>query len=774
MAEPQIRKVAVVGSGVMGAAIAAHAANAGLPVVLLDIVPKGANDRNQLAAGAVDRLLKTKPAPLMHSSFARRITPGNLEDHLNLVSDCDWICEAIVENPDIKRDLYKKLNGVRKRGSIVSSNTSTIPLGELVKGLPGEFAADFAITHFFNPPRYMRLLEVVGGSATRKDALAALKTFGDVTLGKEVVPCKDTPGFIANRIGIYWSSVATQQAYDLGLTVEEADSIVGRPMGIPKTGIFGLADLTGIDLGPHVVASMLKLLPKTDAFVKGYRADHPLNALIQKMIADGYTGRKGKGGFYRARGKEVLDLKTGTYRPAEEAQLESAKAGRKGLRALAEHPDKGGKYAWAVLSRVLSYAADLVPEIADDILAVDAAMKTGYAWKWGPFEQIDLLGTAWFAERLKAEGLPIPKMVQVAAGRPFYKVEGDKALYLTVKSEYAEVPVPADAWTLADKKRGRKPVLGNRGASVWDVGDGVGCLEIHTKANALDTDVIEIVKKAAKLNTQGYKALIIGGDADNFSLGANIGLFLFAANLAMWPVLENGLSEGQNAYMALKYAPFPVVAAPAGMALGGGLEICLHSSAVQAHAETYMGLVEVGVGVLPGWGGCKELITRALANKKRPGGPMPAIAQAFETISTAKVSTSAAEARDLLFLRPTDGISMNRKRLLADAKARALAMVEGYKAPEPVEISLPGATARAALDMAVEGFVLQGKATAHDRKVSAAVARVLTGGDTDITATVKEKDLLALEREGFLSLLRTAPTLDRVEHMLTTGKPLRN
>ncbi|HUN53317.1 MAG TPA: 3-hydroxyacyl-CoA dehydrogenase NAD-binding domain-containing protein [Candidatus Sulfotelmatobacter sp.] len=769
-----IKKVAVVGAGVMGAAIAAHVANAGVPVVLFDIVPKGAANRNQLAEGAIDLLLKTRPAPLMHPSFARRITPGNLEDDLKLVADCDWICEAIIENPDIKRDLYKKLDGVRKPGSIVSSNTSTIPLHELLRGLPAAFAADFAITHFFNPPRYMRLLEIVGGAATRPQALAALSDFGDIALGKEVVRCKDTPGFIANRIGILWSAVATSKAYDLGLTVEEADAIVGRPMGIPKTGIFGLADLTGIDLGPHVVGSMLKLLPKSDAFVRNYRADHPLNALTQQMIADGYTGRKGKGGFYRARGREAIDLRTGQYRPTVAAELASAKAGRKGLRALAEHPDKGGQYAWAVLAAVLSYAADLVPEIADDILAVDAAMRTGYAWKWGPFEQIDMLGTQWFADRLRAEGLAVPKLVQLAAGRPFYKEEGDKALYLTVQGDYAEIPVAADAWTLADKKRGKAPIAANKGASLWDVGDGVACLEFHTKMNALDADIIEMVKKAAKIDKQGYKALVIGTDADNFSVGANVGLFLFAANLAMWPVIENGLSEGQSAYLALKYAPFPVVAAPAGMALGGGCEICLHAAAVQAHAETYMGLVEVGVGVIPGWGGGKELITRAITNKKRPGGPMPAVAQVFETISTAKVSTSAAEARDLLFLRPTDGITMNRRRVLADAKARALQLAKDYKPPEPVEISLPGATARAALDMAVEGFVLQGKATPYDRVVAGAVAKVVTGGDTDISQVVKEKDLMTLERDAFMALLRNNATLDRIEHMLTTGKPLRN
>ncbi|WP_368744940.1 3-hydroxyacyl-CoA dehydrogenase/enoyl-CoA hydratase family protein [Desertibaculum subflavum] len=767
-----IKKVAVVGSGVMGAAIAAHCANAGTPVVLLDIVPKGANDRSTLARGAVEKMLKTKPAPFMHPAFAKRVTPGNLEDDLGLVGDCDWICEAIIENPEIKRDLYKKLDGVRKKGSIVSSNTSTIPLGELVKGLPESFAGDFAITHFFNPPRYMRLLEVVGGAKTRPEAIASLKAYGDRALGKEVIGCKDTPGFIGNRIGIYWSHVALTEAYDQGLTVEEADAIVGKPMGIPKTGIFGLGDLTGIDLGPHVIGSMLRLLPKSDPLVQSFKPDHPLNALTQKMIAEGYTGRKGKGGFYRAKGKEAIDLKTGEYRKKMRPDLASAKV--KGLKKLVEHADKGGKYAWAVASRTLCYAADLVPEIADDIRDVDIAMKTGYAWKWGPFEQIDMLGTGWFADKLKAEGRPVPKMVEIAKGRPFYKEEGGKAWRLTPKGEYAEIVVADDAWMLADKKRGKQPIASNRSASLWDVGDGVACLEIHTKMNALDADVIEIVKKAVKIDKQGYKALIIGNDADNFSVGANVGLALFAANTAMWPVIEQSISEGQAAYLSLKYAPFPVVAAPAGMALGGGCEICLHAAAIQAHAESYMGLVEVGVGLLPGWGGCKELIVRTLNNKKRPGGPMPAVAQVFEAISTAKVATSAAEARDMNIMTENDGVTMNRRRLLADAKAKALAMVADYKPPTPPEVSLPGETARAALSMAVEGFFLQGKATPHDKVVSAEVAYVLSGGNTDITQTVTEKQLMKLELEGFMRLIKQAPTLDRIEHMLTKGRPLRN
>ena len=775
-----IEKVAVVGAGVMGAAIAAQVANAGVPVVLLDIVADGAANRNALAEGAVAKLLKDKPAPLMHAKNARLITTGNLEDDLELVAECDWICEAIIENPAIKQDLYRKLDGVRKAGSIISSNTSTIPLAVLVDGMAEGFAADFAITHFFNPPRYMRLLEIVAGPTSRPEAVAALSRFGDRELGKEVIACKDTPGFIANRIGIYWSSVAMGMAYDMDLTVEEADSIVGRPMGIPKTGIFGLGDLTGLDLGPHVLASMLALLPQSDPLHQQYDAEGGLTKLIAKMIADGYTGRKGKGGFYRrhivdgGRVKQTIDLKTGEYRAERKADLNSARAAKNGLRALVEYDDKGGRYAWVVASRTLAYAAALVAEIADGVAAVDSAMKTGYAWKWGPFEQIDQLGTDWFAEQLAADGIPVPPILAAAAGRPFYKEEDGRRFVLDPAGDYVEIPVAEDTWTLADKKRGREPIAANGSASIWDVGDGVACLEFHSKMNALDEQSVAMIKQAANLHKQDYKALIIGGDADNFSVGANIGLGLFAANAAMWPVIENGISEGQRAMLALKYAPFPVVAAPAGMALGGGCEVCLHADAIQAHAESYMGLVEAGVGLVPGWGGCKELVSRNFANKQRPGGPMPPIAQAFEAISTAKVATSAAEAGDMLILRRGDGITMNRRRLLADAKAKALALAADYAPPEPAAINLPGATARAALAMAVDGFVAQGKATAYDAVVAGQLAHVLTGGDTDITEEVDEKQLLKLEREAFLALIRKPKTLDRIEHMLGTGRPLRN
>ena len=778
---PDFEKVAVIGAGQMGGAIAAHVANAGVPVVLLDIVPDGADDRNVLAEGAVASMLKTTPAPFMHRQSAQLVTPGNLEDHLDLIRDADWICEAVVEDLAIKQDIYRAVDSVRGAGSIVTSNTSTIPLSKLVEGMPDGFGRDFAITHFFNPPRYMRLLEFVAGPHTRPEAAEALCKFCDVRLGKEVVRAKDTPGFIGNRIGIYWYYLAMSEAIALGLTVEEADSVIGPPMGIPKTGIFGLIDLTGIDLAPKVNATMLAMLPPDDAFCREFDPEGPLVELLTKMIADGYTGRKGKGGFYRMlrdggrRELQARDMETGEYRAVSRPRLESvaaAKAG--GFRALVEHPDMGGKYAWRVLSRVLAYAASLVPDVAEEISDVDRAMTTGYGWTYGPFQMIDQLGCEWFVDRLREEEVEIPPVLEAAQGRPLYREVEQGVERLSPAGEYTRIEVPDDSWRLADVKRGRAPIAANGSASLWDVGDGVGCLEFHSKMNAIDDGTIAMVREAATIHERGYKALIIGHDGENFSVGANVGLALFAANVAMWPLIEQKLSEGQQAFLALKYAPFPVVGAPAGMALGGGCEIVMHCDAVQAHAETYMGLVETGVGLIPGWGGTKELITRAHTEQGRPGGPMPPVVNAFETISLAKVSKSATEARSLLFLRPQDGVTMNRTRVLADAKAVALALVDGYEPPAPVEIELPGPTGLATLRMVVEGVVRQGKATQYDQTVADTLAEVITGGDTDTTEVVGEKELLALERSAFMSLIRRPQTLDRIEHMLDTGKPLRN
>ncbi len=771
-------KVAVLGAGVMGAAIAAHVANAGVPAVLLDIPAKDGPDRSALAKGAIERLQKTNPASFMSRAAAELVTPGNFDDDLGLIADADWICEAVVENVAIKHALYARIDGVRKKGSIVSSNTSTIPLARLIEGQSAGFKRDFAITHFFNPPRYMRLLEIVAGKETRADASERLRRFGDLHLGKDVVDCRDTPGFIANRIGIYWMTVAMGEALAMGLTVEEADAIVGRPMGIPKTGIFGLADLTGIDLSPHVMRSMAELLPKSDPFHAVHNEQGPLATLIKTMIQEGNTGRKGRGGFYRMtkangeRVKEARDLATGTYRASEKAELESAKT--RSLRALVEHPDKGGRYAWRVLSKTLAYVAGLLPEIGDDPSLVDRAMRSGYMWKYGPFEQIDQLGTGWLAERLKSDGLAVPPYLAATKGEPVYREGAAGVEVRRADGRYAPLARPAGVIRLSDFKRGKQPVAGNASASIWDIGDGVACLEFHSKMNSIDPQTIAMVREAAKLGQKGFKALVVYNEGENFSVGANIGLALFAANAAMWPVIEQTTREGQDAYLALKYAPYPVVGAPSGMALGGGCEVLLHCAAIQAHAESYVGLVEVGVGMVPAWGGTKEMVVRNTLNKKRPGGPMPPLASAFETISLAKVARSAAEAKELLYFRPSDGITMNRDRVLADAKAKALALVAGYKPPDKPELQLPGPTARVALELAVSGFVKNGKATVHDGTVLGHLARVVSGGDTDVTQITTEKDLLALEREAVTALLKTTPTLDRLEHTLETGKPLRN
>jgi len=774
---PSIQKVAVIGSGVMGSGIAAQAANAGLEVVLLDIVAQEGSDRDAIAKGAIQRMRKTNPAPLMHPRNAARIRPGNLDDHLDWLADCDLVIEAVLENLEIKKDLYQKVDAHRRAGCIVTSNTSTIPLDHLVADMPEDFRQHFAVTHFFNPPRYMRLLELVAGPDTQAEVITALRYFGDRLLGKSVVDCKDTPGFIANRIGILWMGVSVRFAFEDGITVEEADAVIGKPMGIPKTGIFGLLDLVGIDLQPHVEQSMLSLLPEGDM----YRDIHRRSEFIEKMIAEGYTGRKGKGGFYRLNRsggekiKEALDLSSGEYHPANKPVLESVEAARGGLRALVEHPDRGGRYAWRVLSHTLSYAAALVPEIADDIHAVDEAMKNGYAWKWGPFELIDKLGPRWFAERLAAEGMAVPPLLEKVGDDSFYRTQDGQLQYFGTDGAYHNVERADGVVLLSDIKRSSERVAGNASASLWDIGDKVLCLEFHSKMNAVDEGIMMMAANALKIiPAQGYEALVIHNEGTNFSVGANVGLALFAANIAAWPKITESVKQGQDIYKKLKFAPFPVVGAPSGMALGGGCEILLHCDAIEAHAETYMGLVEVGVGLVPAWGGCKEMLLRWSDNPKHANGPMPAVSKVFETVATATVAKSAEEARALLYLRPSDSIVMNRDRLLAHAKERALSMVKGYTPPEPRELQLPGPSGVAAMTLVLNDFRRAGKATDHDVTVGKKLAHVLAGGKVDPTETLAEDKLLNLERAAIVSLLRTAPTLDRIEHMLETGKPLRN
>ena len=757
----EINKVAVIGAGLMGSGIAAQIANSGTPVVLLDIVPDGADDRNVIAKGAVEKMLKADPAPFMSKKNAKLIEVGNLEDDLEKIADCDWIVEVVLEDLKIKQATYEKIQKHRKKGSIVSSNTSTILLEKLTEGQPEDFKKDFMITHFFNPVRYMRLLEIVTGEKTNKTAVKTVQEFCDIKLGKGVVHCKDTPGFIVNRLLVFWMQTALNVAVEDNVPLEVADAVMGKPIGVPKTAVFGLIDLVGVDLMPYLAKSMLSTLPEDDQYRKIYQ-DYPF---VHQMIEAGYNGRKGKGGFYRlnpdapkgSKEKQTLQLDPkkfdeGKYQKSNKPKLESVKAGKKGLRAVVETDDEGGVYAWKVLSQTLAYAASLVPQIADDINAVDEAMRLGTNWKKGPFEMIDALGPKWFADKLKEEGIDVPPLLESVGEGTFYRTEDGKLQAFGTDGKYHDVVRPEGVLLLRDIKLSSEPVIKTASASVWDVGDGVLCVEFTGKMNALDDQVFAAYHKAIKLIGDGsgdYKAMVIYNEGSHFSAGANLGLAIFAMNIAMWPQIEELVVGGQKVYKALKYAPFPVVSAPSGMALGGGCEILLHSDHVQAHAETYTGLVEVGVGLIPGWGGCKEMVLRYQSEEqdnfdKAVGGvtgektiwfspkntPMGAIRKAFETIALAKVAKSAQEAKEIKYLKDSDGITMNRDRLLYDAKQKALELAKDYAAPEPMEeIRLPGPSGKLALDMAVADLQKNGKATPYDGPVSSAVAAVITGGD---------------------------------------------
>ncbi|MBL4614599.1 MAG: 3-hydroxyacyl-CoA dehydrogenase [Magnetovibrio sp.] len=765
-----ITKICVIGAGVMGAGIAAQAANAGCQVVLLDVV-EGA------AQSAISKMLKTQPAPFMHPKFAKRITPGTLDD-IRLVEDCDWIIEAVIERLDIKQKLYGQIAPHMKPGAVLSSNTSTLPLEVLIDGMAAELRPYFLITHFFNPPRYMRLLEIVTGPYTDPDVSQRISEFSDHALGKSIVFCHDTPGFIANRIGTYWLHCAVSEAIKMGIGIEQADAVLGRPMGVPKTGVFALLDLVGLDLMPHVLDSIKTALAKEDAF----HALGPAPPLLAKMIEDGYTGRKGKGGFYRLNTeggqkiKEAIDLTTGEYAPARRPKIDAALAAKKdGLRATVEHDSLEGRYAWSVISKTLVYAATLASQIADDIEAVDRAMRLGYNWKWGPFELLDKLGTRWFERKLKSDGQDVPELLLVTTGRPFYKTVDGQLHHLSFEGHYRPVHRAPGVLLLQDIKRKNLPMAHNSSASVWDIGDGVACLEFHSKMNSLNPFVLSMMNWARKeLPKRAFKGLVIYNEGTNFSVGANIAMLMITAKLRLWPIIRWILRHGQNTFDKLKTAPFPVVGAPHGMALGGGCEVLLHCDAIQAHAETYTGLIEAGVGIVPGWGGCKELLTRWSQSNHRPGGPMPPVMKSFEAIATAQVSKSAFEAQDLMILRPHDGVVMNQDRVLAQAKAQVLELADGYRPPPPIDMHLPGPTGRAALELAVRDFVQKGVASPHDAIIAKQLARVLSGGDTDMLDTVSEADVLKLERDAIIELAKTPKTRARVEHMLKTGKPLRN
>jgi 3-hydroxyacyl-CoA dehydrogenase len=682
----EVTRVGVIGAGTMGAGIAAHAAGAGLDVVLLDIVPDGARR-------AVERLGKARPPAFMQPSDARRITPGTVAD-LGLLAGCGWVIEAVVEDAAVKNEVYAEVRAAAP-GAVITSNTSTIPLAEL--------ACD-GITHFFNPPRYLRLLEVVGDETVLADVIAC----ADERLGKTVVRCNDAPGFIANRLGAMWIDAAIAEAVARGLDVELADAAIARAFGSPKTGVFGLLDLVGIDLSLDVTRSLAERLPADDPL---HAVDRP-TALLEALVASGRTGRKGAGGFYRLapdRSKLALDLAADEYRPARRYRGDEPVA---------------AAFAAAIRERTLAYAEQILDEVSGDPGAVDLAMEAGYAWRAGPFAML---------------------------GRP------------------AQRPRRPGALRLADVKQDREPLRRNPSASLWDVGEGVVCLEFHTKMNAFDAAIVHLLADTIAL---APKALVVHNDGEQFSVGANLAGVLMFANTASWEELDGAIRAGQDTFAALRHAPFPVVGAPSGMALGGGCEILLHCDRVQAHAESYIGLPEVGVGIVPGWGGCLRLLQRLTA--RAPYGPQAPVQAAFETIALARVSSSAAEARALGFLGPDDRITMNRDRLLADARSFAIELADGYTPPERQELRLPGPSGRAALELGVAGHALAGRALPHDRVVLGALANVLAGGDADPTVPVTEQHVYDLERAAVIALLHTEPTLDRAEQMLMTGKPLRN
>ncbi|MCP5151862.1 MAG: 3-hydroxyacyl-CoA dehydrogenase [Chromatiales bacterium] len=770
-----IRSVAVLGAGTMGTGIAAHLANAGVRVLLLDVPGKADEDRDAPARRGLDRIRRGRPPALMSADDARRIEPGNVEDHLGRLGEVDWIVEAVVERLEVKHALYRAVDAARRPGTPVSSNTSTIPLAQLVAGMPAAFAADFCITHFFNPVRYMRLLELVRGPATRPEVIEHLGRFCDEALGKGVVPCRDTPGFLANRIGVYALQLGIAEALRAGVTVEEADALLGRPAGIPKTAVFGLYDLIGVDLMLDVVASLRRELAPDDAF-------HRLGAelpLLEAMVAAGRTGNKGGAGFYRTREvdgeprREVLELTTGEYRAATRPHLAAAEAGeRDGLRALVEADDRYGRYAWRVLSGTLAYAAALLPEVGDDPAPIDAAMTLGYSWREGPLEMIDALGVGWFRDRLRAEGRAVPPLLEVAGNGSLYRDTPRGRAVLRLDGEHQPVARPAGVERLAEHSRGRRPLAGNPSASLWDVGDGVLVAEFHSKANALDADSMHLLAVALERVPRAHRALIVYNDAPHFSMGVNLGFVLDAAERGAWSEVDRMLVDFQQTCLGLRDAPFPVIGAPAGMALGGGFEVLAHCDALACHANVVLGLVEPQVGLVPAGGGCKEMLARFTA---RAGDAAVGARDAFAQIAAAATASSVPEARPMLLVRDHDVATMHRDRVLPTARALARERLAGGYSPTPAPVF--HAAGAPTLRAIVDGLAADrdaGRISAHDVVVGEALARVLCGGDVAPGTALTEPDLLDLERASFLGLLREPSTRARIRHTLATGRPLRN
>jgi 3-hydroxyacyl-CoA dehydrogenase len=804
----RIEKVAVLGAGTMGARIAAQLANAGIPCYLLDIAPTELNAaetkkrlaldsaavRNRIVLAGLEAAKKSRPAAFFTEETARLVTPGNFEDNLGWCGEVDWIIEAVAENLEIKRGLYARVEAVRKPRTIVTSNTSGLPIHLIAEGRSEDFQLHWAGTHFFNPPRYMKLVELIPGPKTRPEVMESLEEICDLRLGKGVVVAKDTPNFIANRIGTYAMLNVLRQMQALGMTIEEVDACTGPAIGQPKSATFRTADIVGLDVLVHVVRNIYDSIPNDES-----RENYRLPALLEEMMKRGWLGDKTGGGFYKRvkKGGEseilTLDWQAMEYRPKKKAKFGSIEAGkgvedtRARLRALVapviegKGVDVANQFLWGSLSESCLYAARRVPEIANSIVDVDRAMRWGFAWELGPFEVWDAIGVEKMAGAIEREGKQIPPIVSRVLASPkrsFYEHEKGSTRYFDLATG-ALAPMPETPGIIILKSlTDRTPVVqSNAGASLIDLGDGVVCCEFHSKMNSIGGDLVAMIHAGIARLGKEFEAMVIGNQAPNFSVGANLMLVLIGAQEGEWDDIHMAVRQFQRANMAIKYAPRPVVAAPQGMALGGGCEISLHSARIHAAAETYIGLVETGVGLVPGGGGTKEMLIRA--NEHAAGAEdldlFHALKPIFQNIAMAKVSTSGEEARALGYLRPSDLIAMNRDRQIADAKQTALAMVRaGYHPPAPAEIRVLGEEFLAAAKLAIHTLMRGEFASAHDAVVSRKVASILAGGTITAPQVVSEQYVLDLEREAFVSLCGERKTQERIAFTLKTGKPLRN
>ncbi len=816
----RIHKVAILGAGTMGARIAAHFANAGVPSLLLDIVPPDADGpaRNRISAAGLDGAIKSKPAAFFEASLSRLVTVGNFDDDLKRLAEVDWIIEAVVENLEIKRSLLRKVEAIRKPGSIVTTNTSGLPVAKIAEGFSDDFRRSWFGTHFFTPPRYMRLLELIPTPEADRALIEAVTHFCDAQLGKGVVLAKDTPNFIGNRIGTFSVLNVMRLMQEMDLTVEEIDALTGPAVGWPRSATFRTIDLVGLDILGHVVTNMTQN-------VHDERSELQIPAFFRQMLERKWLGDKTKGGFYKKNvgrapspaepGKDderlAIDWKTLEYHPRQKpkfAALDMAKnVEETGARirmllgldnaggGAPPKPDKAGDFLWTAFSDLWTYSANRIPEISDSIVEIDRALRLGFNWELGPFELWDAAGVEPTVARMKKEGRPIAANVEkllTSGQKSWYaddpKTPSGRKYWDLATTNWQPVAAPEGVWSVevAIKTKSNGVVKKNSGASLIDLGDGVGCIEFHSKMNALGADIISLIIQTLKPGGPGdaFDAFVITNDAPNFSVGANLMLLLMSVQEEEWDDVDLGIRQFQGMTQAIKFSPKPVVIAPFGLALGGGCEVSLHAAARQPHAELYMGLVEVGVGLLPGGGGCKEMLLRAVdrAASIRPGGRgesvelMEAMKKAFETIATAKVSTSAHEAHGLGFLSSSDRITMNRERVLSDAKARALQLARaGYEPPVMrTDIPAPGENILAALKMGVH-LMRQGEYISdHEKKLGTKIAEVLCGGNITPGTPVSEQYLLDLEREAFKSLCGEKKTQERIQFTLKTGKTLRN